>query len=727
MNRRCAVLTALILTVYLHAAEPAGESRPEQLIEDFEGNDYGKWTVTGNAFGPGPAAGTLPGQMSVTGYHGNKLVNSFHGGDDSRGTLTSPPFTVSRRHLRFLIGGGGYANETCVNLLVDGAVVESATGPNTKPGGSESLEPMSFDLGRHQGKQAVIQIVDKRKGGWGHINADHFVLTDTPARSVSNAAREVTITKRYLLFPVRPGAKSIKMTVQAEGQSPRSFDIEFDDQSPSIWFPFDTSLIQGKKTSITARLVGGDEALQKIRASDSVEGTYPPYQEPDRPGFHFTAQRGWLNDPNGLVYFKGTWHLFFQHNPFGWNWGNMHWGHATSNDLFHWREQPIAIPPKNYGDWAFSGSAVVDEKNTSGFGTGTDPVLVAAYTSTGRGECITYSRDGGQTWTEYDKNPVVRHRGRDPRLVWHAGSKRWVMAVYDEEENQRRIAFYTSPNLKEWTFRSFAEGNFYECPDLFPISQVTAKRTPVPEAEKTWVLYGADAKYVVGEFDGSVFRATTEKQTLWRGNFYAAQTYSNAPDNRHVQIGWANGVIFPGAPFNQQMSVPVDLTLRDTPDGKRLFAEPVPELTKLREDKRTIGQRTISPGENPLDGWGPRQADIEAVITNQSATRWLFDLRGLIVSYESATRKLKVGTHEVVLPGNDQRVELRILVDRGSVEVFAQQGALAFSVAHRPKSPSESFRFQCEGGQVKWESGECYKLASAWLDTQTKDGNSASE
>jgi fructan beta-fructosidase len=168
------------------------------------------------------------------------------------------------------------------------------------------------------------------------------------------------------------------------------------------------------------------------------------------------------------VWHDGEYHLFYQHNPYGWDWGNMHWGHAVSPDLVHWKELPIALYPRQYGDWCFSGSAVVDRSNTSGFGTRAKPPMVAAFTSTGRGECIIWSNDRGRTWNEFADNPVARHQGRDPRLLWHEPTKRWVMAVYDEGEKRQSIDFFSSADLKAWTHESRIDG-FFECPDLFEL------------------------------------------------------------------------------------------------------------------------------------------------------------------------------------------------------------------------------------------------------------------
>ena len=208
---------------------------------------------------------------------------------------------------------------------------------------------------------------------------------------------------------------------------------------------------------------------------------------------------------------------------------------------------------------SISGSAVVDRANTAGFQTGKEAPLVAAYTSTGRGECIVFSNDRGRTWTEFSGNPVVRHEGRDPRLLWHGPTKRWVMAVYDELDGKRWIAFHTSPDLKQWKFESRIEG-FYECPDLFELP-VDGKRR-----EKLWVLTAASSEYRLGTFDGRQFTPQTPMLPGHRGNaFYAAQTYSDIParDGRRIQIGWGR-IATPGMPFNQMMTFPCELTLRST-------------------------------------------------------------------------------------------------------------------------------------------------------------------
>ncbi|MFO0910412.1 MAG: glycoside hydrolase family 32 protein [Isosphaeraceae bacterium] len=568
----------------LPAADPVIVERPDLVVADFEGTSWAPWTATGTAFGDGPARGTLPGQMDVSGFDGKGLVNSFVKGDDSTGTLTSPHFPIERKYINFLVGGGAHAGETCIELRIGDRVVQSTTGPNDRAGGSERLEWATWDVGSLVGQSATIRIVDTRRGGWGHINVDQIVQSDT-RREAAPAERTIEVTARYLHLPVTRDAPVRRLTIRSGDRVIHDFEIRLTPAGakPSFWAFTDLEPHRASRLTITGKLPGGAPSLEGLKLEDQVPNAAAIYREADRPRFHFTSRVGWLNDPNGLVYHDGSYHLYYQHNPYGWDWGNMHWGHAVSPDLVHWVEKPIAIYPHRFGDWAFSGSAVVDHDNTSGFGQNGKAPLVAAYTSTGRGECIVFSNDGGATFQEYPGNPVVKHEGRDPRLLWHTASKQWVMAVYDESEGKRWIAFHTSPDLKRWTFQSKI-ADFFECPDLFELP-IRGKAD-----QSRWVLYAADGAYLLGRFDGRTFTPDEpgKKHRVWHGNFYAAQSYSDAPEGRRIQVGWGQGITFDAMPFNQQMCIPVELTLRETPDGLRMFAFPVREVDALSRVSRSV-------------------------------------------------------------------------------------------------------------------------------------------
>ena len=663
----------------LLALPALAQDRPDLIVMDFEGDGYTPWTAEGKAFGTAPARGAWPGQMAVEGFAGHGLVNSFRDGDDSQGTLTSPPFVIERTHLNFLIGGGKYPGETCLDLLLDGSVVRTATGPNDRPGGSERLDWASWDVADLVGQSVTLRVVDHRQGSWGHINVDQIVQSDR-GRGMTPMIRELPIRGSFLHLPIDEKAPIRRVKV-SDGTLVREFDIKLAEGRPDFTSFLDLTPFAGQDLRIEAQLPADSKAMEGIKQGNAIPDSTNLYHEPGRPQFHFTSRRGWLNDPNGLVFFEGEYHLFYQHNPYGWDWGNMHWGHAVSPDLVHWTELPIALYPHAYGDIAFSGSAVVDRSNSSGFGDGKAPPLVAAYTSTGRGECIVSSLDKGRTWTEFAGNPVVKHLGRDPRLLWHEASKRWVMAVYDETDGRRDIVFYTSPDLKTWTFASRI-GGFFECPDLF---ELPVKGTP---GKTFWVLSAADGAYQLGQFDGTTFTPEPGgKHKVWHGNFYAAQTFSDEPKGRRVQIGWAQGIAFPGKPFNQQMTLPCELTLRATPDGVRLHVNPVAEVDLLRGGSRATSSGSASGGGMATVNAAVGECfDLKFSAEIGTSGEFKLTLPGASLTYDVTRKTLECNGVSVPLEPIAGRIRLRLLVDRGSIEVFGNDGQVAISRGLKERS-----------------------------------------
>jgi fructan beta-fructosidase len=712
---RTSLFCLLAMALHLGAADVPPPERADILIADFEGETWGEWKATGTAFGTGPAKGTLPNQMPVTGFKGKGLVNSYVGGDDSTGTLTSAPIKLQRKYINFLIGGGKHPGKACINLLEGGRIVRTATGPNDKPGGSEELDWASWDVSDLKGKTVIIQIVDHATGGWGHINIDHIVQSDKKALSSAPVptSRTLTVSHRYLHLPVKTGGKVRKVRFVVGGKPVRELDIELADKVPTFWAFADVDEHRGKQLTIETALPPSSPALAAIKGSDEVPGAKELYTEKLRPQFHFTSRRGWLNDPNGLVYFNKEWHLFYQHNPYGWAWGNMHWGHAVSKDLLHWDERGDKLYPDAMGPM-FSGSAVVDWKNTSGLGRDGKPPVVLIYTAAGNPtvQGIAYSNDGCKTFSKYKDNPVIKQftpGNRDPQVFWHEPTKQWVMALYVEARGRgHTIYFLSSPNLKEWTVRGEIAG-FFECPNLFPL------RVDGDAKKVQWALYAADGKYLLGDFDGAVFTpAFKEKLQLWYGNFYAAQTFSDAPDGRHVQIGWASGVDFPGMPFNQQMTIPAELSLRTTPEGVRMFAEPVKELASLRAKGTTVKDMTLQ-----ADNKGPSVAsgellDVEAELDVGTAKVVGLKVRGVEVIYDTAAKNLTCCGRTAPLKLADGHLKLRVLVDRGSVEVFADFGRVALSVGGLLADKDRDVVPFARGGDGRIHSLHVYPLMSVW-------------
>jgi len=685
---------------------PAGVRAAEDIvIADFEGGNYGGWKATGNAFGAAPAKGALPQQRPVGGFKGKGLVNSYLQGDKATGTLTSPAFAIERGYITFLIGGGRHA-EACMQLLVGEKVVAAASGRN-----SERLLPSYFDVKKFKGKTARLRIVDKATGGWGHINVDHIVLSDAkpeipPAPAPPKMqSKTMKLQKTYILFPIRNGARRCRVSLTLGEKKVREFDAELAGSADdvSFWAFLDITAFAGETATLTAN-GATDEGFALLTQSDTIPGAEKFYTEPLRPQFHFSQKVGWNNDPNGMVYYDGEWHLYFQHNPYGWRWGNMHWGHAVSTDLVHWKQLPIAIYNYRHGDWAFSGGAMVDHDNTGGFQTGKEKVIVASYTSTGRGECIAYSNDRGRTFTEYEGNPVVKHSGRDPKIIWYAPGKHWVMAVFDQSrEVGRGIAFYTSTDLKAWKLQSRLKG-YYECAEVFEL--------PIDgDATKTrWVVFAADARYATGTFDGETFTPDHEgKHRVHYGNYYASQLFSNAPDGRRIQIGWAR-ITMPGMPFNQMMGFPTRLTLRTTPDGVRMFAKPVKEIQRIHARKHTLMGRNLPDGKPAGVKVAGRLFDIRATFDVGTAKSLGIDIAGRKVTFDAAKNTLD----GAALAPVDGKITMQILIDRPSIEICGNDGRVYITKPFSTKDEISRIEAFSTGGEAKLLAFEVYELKSTW-------------
>jgi sucrose-6-phosphate hydrolase SacC (GH32 family) len=691
------------------------EPRGDLVIEDFEGEGWGQWKVTGEAFGSGPAHGTLPNQMPVDGFLGKGLVNSYHGGDGTTGTLTSPEFKIERKYITFLIGGGKDAEKTCMNLLIDGKVARNATGPNDKPGGSETLVPEFWDVTEFIGKAAVIQIVDQATGGWGHINVDQIVQTDRkPPQPIANAKREFNIRQRYLNLPIKNGAPKRVVTTLVDGVVVVKNNLELADAAPDWWAFMDVGAWHGKTVTLQVdKLPEGSTALSSIEQSDGIRGAEGLYREPLRGQFHFSSRRGWNNDPNGLVFYGGEYHLFYQHNPYGWAWENMHWGHAVSRDLVHWQELGDALAPDPLGPM-FSGSAVVDWKNTSGFGKPGHPAQVLIYTAAGDPtvQCVAFSTDG-RAYTKWSGNPVVKQitgGNRDPKVMWHEPTKKWVMTLYVEQKGVHTVEFLSSPNLKEWTRMSHTDG-FFECPDFFELP-VDGDRS-----NRKWVLTAASSEYMVGTFDGTTFTPETPKLPGHRGRgFYAAQTFSDIParDGRRIRIGWFQTET-PGMPFNQSMTIPMELKLTATPEGPRLTWTPVKELASLRARTRRFGPMTLQPdAANPLADTKAELVELRAEFEPGEASEVAFTVRGAAIVYDGKKQELAVNNHRAPAPLRGGKQRLTIFCDRTGLEVFASDGLTYVPLPFQPKPDDLALGVQAKGGSVRVSALEVHELSSAW-------------
>jgi autotransporter-associated beta strand protein len=540
-----------------------------------------------------------------------------------------------------------------------------------------------------------------------------FRLSPPPPPSVPPLTRQIDITNNLLNLPVSNNGPSRRVTILVGGIPVRDFDINLADSTPDWWAFVDVSAFQGQIATVNVdKLAVGSTGLSSIVQSNGIVGATNLYSEPLRPQIHYSGKRGLINDVNGMVYYNGQYHLYYQHNPykldFSANGAERNWGHAVSPDMVHWQELPEAIYPHAYGDWVWSGSAVIDTANTGGFKTGTDDVIVASYYSTARGQCIAFSNDGGQTFTDYTNNPVVTVPGRDPHMIWYAPSNYWVMAVYDS--NLGGIDFFTTPDFHTWTYRSGIAG-FAECPDIFqlPVDGNTNNML--------WEINGGNAAYMLGNFNGAVFTPTTG---ILPGNggsgFYASQTFTVMPtgDSRRVRMGWAQ-VNMPGMPFTGMHFFPTVLTLQTLPAGVRLCSAPIAEITNAVQSTFSWTNLTLNPGNNPLSGISGQLFDVRAQFTPGSASTITFNLCGVSVTYTAASQQVSCNGITNPLAPIGGVVTLEVITDRQSVEIFGNSGQLYVPIVTTPYSPTNNtLSLTSQGASTLFNSLRVNQLQSIW-------------
>ena len=428
-----------------------------------------------------------------------------------------------------------------------------------------------------------------------------------------------------------------------------------------------------------------------------------------RPFLHFTPDYGWHNDPNGLLEYtspvtgKTVWHMFYQYNPYDWVWGNMHWGHAISDDLLHWKQLPIALFPDADGTM-FSGSAIVDRENRSGLKTGDEDVILLFYTAAGNTsalsegkaftQCLAYSNDGGMTFTKYANNPVVGHiraDNRDPKVIWCAELGKYLMAIYLDGNE---YALLTSENFLEWEElqRLTIDGDA-ECPDIYPLN---ANGDP---AKRKWVLSGASHRYLVGEFESGKFRPVQSARRLSYGSSsYAAQTFSVYGDRRRIQIAWDRDMNFGSATFMGQMGIPCELTLKEDAGGYTLRAEPVAELESLTADVKHYENIDLTTGE-AFNVTLEESAYELSLNFDPAAVKGSLriDLFGQTILLDVPQNAVKIGADSMPIRMPHAKPELRFLLDKGSAEVFGSGGIMTVPWMLNFNQRQAVFTFEGEG------------------------------
>lgn len=558
----------------------------------------------------------------------------------------------------------------------------------------------------------------------------------------------LNVAKKFLLLPVQENAPECKIGIINNNKSEGVLmNVRLAREKVDYYVPYDISAYVGQDISIDIQgMPSSSLCWKEIKLSDTFDSSN---RETYRPVYHHTPVYGWMNDPNGMFYKDGVYHLYFQYNPYGSMWANMTWGHSTSIDLTHWTYEGTAIVPDAWGA-IFSGSCVVDKDNTAGFGKG---AVVAFYTSAKstpwgdvQSQSMAYSLDNGKTFIKYEHNPILTSTERDfrdPKVFWYAPGKHWVMMLAVGQEMQ----IYSSGNLKEWKKESSfgamqgAHGGVWECPDLVEVAVEGSK-------EKKWVLIcnlnpggpfgGSAAQYFVGSFDGKKFVNESPTQTKWLDwgkDNYATVTWSNAPAGRCIALGWmsnwqyANNV--PTTQYRSANTLARDLTLYRVGGELYLKSKPSPEIKKARAEEKKIPTFEVKGNYEVASLLADNKGayEIEMTIENKGTSKIDFSLMNekgeKVAMYYDVVRKQFVMDRSAsgivgfsrdfpavtVAPvRNTDQIHLRLFIDRSSVEAFGEDGEYVMTNLVFPAEPYNRMVFSSDKGSYIVKSMNVYRL-----------------
>ena len=586
--------------------------------------------------------------------------------------------------------------------------------------------------------------------GWGAMA--NAAESSVSVRHLANEQNIVFVkgAKKYLLLPIQDNAPEGKICIVVDNQQQGVVaNVRLARDKVDYYVPFDLSAYEGKDISIDVQgMPESSLCWEKMNLTDTFDMIN---HEKFRPVYHHTPAYGWMNDPNGMFYKDGVYHLYFQHNPYGSTWGNMTWGHSTTTDLVNWNYEGLAIKPDAWGA-VFSGSAVVDYDNTAGFGKN---AVVAFYTSAKsspwgdtQSQSMAYSLDNGKTFVKYAYNPIVtssKRDFRDPKVFWYAPDKHWVMILAGGQE----MDIYSSKNLKDWKYESSfgakqgAHGGVWECPDLVELPVEGTK-------EKKWVLIcninpggpfgGNAAQYFVGTFDGKKFVNESPTQTKWMDwgkDHYATVTFSNAPGGRCIALGWMSNwqyqTVLPTLQYRGSNTIARDLTLYRQDGELLLRCTPSPEIEKARMQKVSVPSFKVSDSydlASLLEG-NDGAYEIDMTIKNSGASKIMFTLsndKGEKVNmyYDIMRKQFVMDRSEsgkvdfsvdfpavTVAPVYDtDNIRLRLFVDRTSIEAFGEGGKFVMTNQVFPTEPYNKMSFVSVRGNFTVKSMDVYKLGN---------------
>lgn len=576
---------------------------------------------------------------------------------------------------------------------------------------------------------------------------------------VDNTLVRITGNGKYLLLPIQDNVEDARIQVIVDNQVVKTFYARLAKSKTDLTVPFDLEPYKGKKVILdivtpqgrsSVREAAGDVCWKGMEVTDSYDSSNT--ENKFRPAFHHSPDWGWMNDPNGMFYKDGKWHLYYQYNPYGSKWQNMTWGHASSTDLLNWTQEGIAIEPDGLGS-IFSGSAVLDPKNTAGFG---EDAVLAMYTSAAKSQIqsLAVSHDNGKSFVKYDGNPTLTldSEARDPNMFWNEKTGEWNLVLAHALDHEMLI--FTSPDMKEWTLASaFGKGlgaqeGVWECPDLFEL--------PLPGTKKSkWVLIcninpggpfgGSAAQYFIGDFDGKTFKVDTDKDgnvpTKWMDygkDHYATVSWSDAPDNRRVVIGWMSNWEYaaevPTMQFRSANTLPREMQLFRGADGDIYLASvPVREIDNLRGEVIADASK-ISLGVTPVTFNLPPASEglceIEASFDAQKKSKVEFILSNslgekVIMTYNADQRTMSfdrtqagISDFSAQFPAvtvaptreNDGKITLRLFIDRSSIELFGNDGRFVMTNLVFPNQPYLNLSVSAPDGSARLNNLKVYSI-----------------
>lgn len=554
----------------------------------------------------------------------------------------------------------------------------------------------------------------------------------------------INASGHYLLLPIEEKSGEAKFYVISNNDVVKTINIHLATDKVDYYMPLDLSLYESKSLLFNVQQVP-DSAIcwETLRLSNTFDTLN---REQYRPLYHFTPLYGWMNDPNGMIYKDGIYHLFYQYNPYGSMWGNMHWGHAISKDLVSWENLPVALAPDALGA-IFSGSCVVDKDNTAGFGAG---AIVAFYTSAGerQTQSMAYSLDDGLTFRKYDRNPILTSTirdFRDPKVIWHQASNKWIMVLAAGQE----IQFYSSTNLKDWMYESsFGEGQgahtgVWECPDLVEVPVKGTKITKwllICNLNPGGIFGGSATQYFVGSFDGKKFINESPSKTKWMDwgkDHYATVTWSNAPQGRNIALAWMNNWDYannlPTRQYRGGFSIPRELSFYTNEGETYLCSAPVKEVLQLRESSSKKKGFKVNASQQVkqqlhLNNWGAYELELNLKNMNSDImgfsfqnnkgeevnmsfniydNRFVMDRRN---SGKTDFHKTFATSTWAPIHNKGKEYSLRIFVDRSSIEIFDGNGEFVMTNLVFPSEPYNTIHFYAKGGSYSVTSFTIYKL-----------------